>query len=246
MTLKFYSQNKNHLRLYCRSKSSRASTPKRNLRDFYFFNRSHTSSEIIMDVLDTNQLEQCIELLRRQSIKLVVFDMDQTAVAAHSRGRLLRKDLQGFIDKATPAFRSLVPQLLHNGFSVAIATHSDEAEFSRPGIDRSTHILGKELATSMINGVFDKHQADSIFVVAYNPRFRSDGHLEENKVKRFHFRALQKHYAGVVNEEMVFFDDTPIVIEDCSTLGIRSILVDRSVGFQLSDLFKLRQDESQP
>jgi phosphoserine phosphatase len=30
---------------------------------------------------------RCMELLREHSIRLVVFDMDQTAVAAHSRGR---------------------------------------------------------------------------------------------------------------------------------------------------------------
>ena len=98
---------------------------------------------------DNADIEQCLQLLRDHSIRVVVFDMDQTAVAMHSRGRQKRTNLDVFLEKVTPDFRRLVPHLHEHGFGLSIATHSDEQEFKTGGqaflIDRTTHILGKEL-----------------------------------------------------------------------------------------------------
>ena len=89
-----------------------------------------------------------IERCRIRGIKGVVFDMDQCFVAKHSRGRLKRDELPGFVQAVTPAFRLLVPALVEAGFRLAIATHSDGIEFTEEK-PRSTHIIGKELADAV-------------------------------------------------------------------------------------------------
>ena len=51
--------------------------------------------------------EQCIRLLKKKGIKLVVFDMDLTAVSKHSRGRLERgTQLDDFLSFATVSFKT--------------------------------------------------------------------------------------------------------------------------------------------
>ena len=57
------------------------------------------------------RLERCIALLKTNGIEVVVFDMDLTAVAQHSRGCLKRTELSQYLDCATPAFQKLVPLL---------------------------------------------------------------------------------------------------------------------------------------
>lgn len=180
-------------------------------------------------------VEECIRLLRRDHIKVVAFDMDQTAVAMLSRGRLRRNDLQFYISKASPAFSELIPALFDHGFGPAIATHSDEAEFSGD-VKRETHILGSELAKALVDTTFPAPIARSFFIVAYNPRWHFDGMEENKKIKRHHMEEIKSHF-GVDAKEILFFDDTEIVVEDCNkTCGVRTIAVDPSEAFQLSDL----------
>lgn len=182
------------------------------------------------------QLDKCIQLLRETSIRLVVFDMDLTAVAAHSRGRLLREDLDEYVSKATPSFLALVPKLHENGFFVAIATHSDEAEFGGE-VQPDTHILGNELATALVERRFPPTISKEIFIVAYNPRVHQDHDPELDKVKRYHMRKLVEKFK-VKPSEIIFFDDTPEVVMDCKdNCGVvHSFQVDPSLGFQIQDL----------
>lgn len=189
----------------------------------------------------TLQLPECVQLLRQHRIRLVVFDMDQTAVRQHSRGCLQRSQLRDYCQQATPAFRQLVPVLLEHKIHVAIATHSDEAEFvwdkpGKPNIHRSTHILGAELAASLLETCFGREVASQIKIVAYNPSARGTKYSERDKVKRYHLRTLQEHH-GVGGSEMLFFDDTPGVVQDCNQhCGVWTVLVDANQGFGLSDL----------
>jgi hypothetical protein len=180
-------------------------------------------------------IDKCIDLLQSHKIKLIAFDMDQTAVAMHSRGKLRREELDEYIAKATPAFKELVPALHAQQLYLAIATHSDEAEF-KGEIQPETHILGKELATALVNQTFSEEIASSFFVVAYNPRWHAEGQEEENKIKRYHMRELQRHF-GVEANEILFLDDTPSVVEDCiQTCGVRTIQIDPERAFRLSDI----------
>jgi len=135
----------------------------------------------------------------------------------------------------------LVPALHRWGFRLAIATHSDEAEFGGP-VGPETHILGSELANALLGECFDPEVASDFFVVAYNPRVRlKDGKDEKDKehnlLKRNHMRRIQQHF-GVRADEILFFDDTPSVVKDCTeTCGVRTVEVNPRIGFQLSDVF---------
>ncbi|CAB9501285.1 Inherit from apiNOG: P36-like protein [Seminavis robusta] len=181
-------------------------------------------------------VQQCRNLLKAQGIKVVAFDMDQTAVSIHSRGRLRRGDpLENFLNKATEDFKKLVPFLHRDGFGLSIATHSDEAEFGIL-VKPETHILGSELARALISKYFPSEIVDSFFLVAYNPRARPDGHKEENKIKRYHIRKLIEHFQ-VEPHEILFLDDTKKVVEDLNkTCGVKAFLVDEKKGFELSDI----------
>ena len=219
------------------------------------------------DDISSTRLDQCVSLLKVHDIKVVVFDMDLTAVAQHSRGCLLRINLQDYLDNATPAFKALVPVLYENNFQIAIATHSDEAEFSgdiqpsgnsydlgsiwrklsntwrklsNSDIQPSTHILGHELATCLIENHFDSSICNAIKIVAYNPRVHptDDPEVKEkNKIKRYHFRKIQEHFKIDQPQQILFFDDTLSVVTDCNKhIGIRAIQVNPDTGFVIQDL----------
>jgi hypothetical protein len=186
-------------------------------------------------------LVRCMKLLQEHSIRLVVFDMDQTAVAAHSRGCLERAELSTFLNHATADFKSLVPRLFAAGYCMAIATHSDVAEYGVKNegfVQPETHILGEELARALLDHHFPANVARAFFIVAYNPRHRGpEGELEVNRIKRHHMRMLTNHFQVQAAADILFFDDTPHVVDDCrESCGVRAVQVDPEVGFQLSDL----------
>lgn len=184
-----------------------------------------------------SQTERILDLLHQHHIKVVAFDMDQTAVAQHSHGRLKRgQPLEQYLDRTTPCFKALVPQLHSHGIGLCIATLSDEAEFGGL-VQPTTHILGSELARAVVERNFDPSVAAAFLIVAYNPKARGrDGQMEHNRIKRCHMRTIQQHFQ-VDPESIVFLDDTPQVVDDCRNhCGVRAILVDGRTGFQLSDL----------
>ena len=184
-----------------------------------------------------------MQLLRDNSIRVVAFDMDQTAVALHSRGRLKREKLPQFLEKATSDFISLVPDLHKHGFGLSIATHSDEKEFATGRqallIDPKTHIMGEELAKALLDHCFTPDIVSSFFIVAHNPRAHGQGKDPQNCIKRYHMREIQNHFS-VEGKEILFFDDTPAVVDDCANRcgGVRAVLVDPKKGFQLGNLLK--------
>jgi hypothetical protein len=159
--------------------------------------------------------------------------MDQTAVAVHSHGRLRREELKEYLSQTTKDFLSLVPALYHAGFQLSIATHSDEAEYSDK-IRVESHILGDELARALLQQ-FEPQIASAFFIVAYNPRVRSS--REEDRIKRYHIRAIQQKF-GVQASNILFFDDAMDVVADCRELGVRTVRVDPKMAFRLSDLLE--------
>jgi hypothetical protein len=219
-------------------------------------NRPESHDDTITDAHEDiqNKVQRCLALLRQHGIRLVVFDMDQTAVVAHSHGKLKRNELDAFLNKASADWVHLVPALHEAvlmvpavpaartaaaGFSVAVATHSDAAEYGRkdPSIQPATHILGDELARALVDRHFSPATAAAIFCVAYNPRHRgAHGQMEEHRIKRYHVLVLQQHF-GVDAAEIIFFDDTPQVVQDCrETCGVHAVQVDPNQGFVFADL----------
>ena len=196
----------------------------------------------------TSMVRDCIALLHRQKIRCVAFDMDLTAVARHSRGRLRRVDLQHeYLDYAVPPFVELVPALHAAGIHVAITTHSDEAEFqcipNSRSIHRSTHILGHELVQALLQRhVPDSNVRRDIFIVAYNPRVREDT-SRKYPHKRFHMERVRQHFADLEHaHDILLLDDTLAVVRDCrQQCGVRAIQVSQpeTHGLQWSDIFRL-------
>jgi hypothetical protein len=176
-----------------------------------------------------------IHLLHKHGIKVMIFDMDQTAVACHSQGCLLRSSLHGYLEQSTPAFRHLVPLLHRHGFPLAMATHSDSSEYTDT-ICPDTHIIGQELAKEVLMHNFDNEIVDSFCIVAYNPKCYADGGNDMNQVKRYHMRVIRNHY-NVKCEEMLILDDTKEVIDDCRDhCHVHAVYVDGSVGLRGNDL----------
>jgi len=183
-------------------------------------------------------LDQAIELIERHGVKVVAFDMDFTAVAAHSRGSLRRSCLDEYALKSTKSFREIVPRLHHLGIGVAIATHSDEAEFSAArGVVPESHILGNELAVQVLKANFPPKIVETVKVVAYQPNVRPEAaHDESFLYKRFHMRELCEHFK-VKPGEILFFDDLRHIVDDCKRYcNVHAIQVDETRGFHLEDL----------
>lgn len=59
--------------------------------------------------------EAIVEDLRAAGVRCVAFDMDQTLVDRHSRGRLRKSKFDWFASHTTPAFLTLVPKLVSAG-----------------------------------------------------------------------------------------------------------------------------------
>jgi hypothetical protein len=202
----------------------------------------------IKEMKFTEDIAKGVRLLKKHKIRVVVFDMDQTAIAAHSRGTLLRSNFKEFTSRATPAFLQLVMALYNEGsFQIAIATHSDEAEFQNgrhvEEVHPLTHIMGFELATQTLLDCFSSEVAQSILVVSYNPRARGTMEDPESCVKRYHMRKI-KNYFKASFEEMIFFDDTPEIVKDCiDNLGVKAVLVAADTGFQIEDLLNAFPDD---
>jgi hypothetical protein len=188
-----------------------------------------------------SRLDEAVAKLRRHGVRIVAFDMDQTAVAMHSRGCLSRDEraLGGFLDRASRDFVDLVPRLHQNGVGICIATHSDEAEYGR-FVRPATHILGSELASALLSRYFEPEVADSCLVVAYNPRARgTEGTLEENRVKRYHVRRIRSHFGVTSPDQILLLDDLKEVVDDCRAYcGIHAVKVDARTGFRLQDLLE--------
>lgn len=201
-----------------------------------------TSTTSSPSPFDDPELEKTIvERLRQHCVKVVAFDMDQTAVAVHSMGRLERKRLDWFLDKTTDDFKQIVPLLHRNGFSLAMATHSDKAEYHGK-IQPSTHIIGDELVDTLLKRWFDPSIVADFFVIAYNPTAHPEGKLSENRIKRRHMREIEQRY-GVRSDEILFFEDTRPIAVDCrKTCGVWTADVDPRKGFRLSDLMNFAFD----
>ncbi|VEU34500.1 unnamed protein product [Pseudo-nitzschia multistriata] len=173
---------------------------------------------------------------------VVCFDLDQCAVARHSRGRLPRSDLDAFASCASADFVRAIPALLARGVGLAVCTHSDLAQHrSGDGVERPRRgdravVLGDELVHEVLLRVAPEH-AHEFFVVAWRPKSRGARGLADPGKTR-HVRACAAFY-GVPPDRCVLFDDDPAncVLTGCGGGGrFSAYRVDPGVGFRFSDL----------
>lgn len=190
------------------------------------------------DKSDDDLVKQSIQRLRERDIKVVIFDMDLTIVNQHSRGSLRRGDpLEAFLSRICPDFVKLAPALHKEGFHLAVATHSDEAEYGRR-ITPATHILGDELVNTVLQRHLPPEVAESFYIVAFNPFARSNFFVTYygDWAKRHHMKLIQNHYL-VQPQEMVLFDDTRPIVTDCiRKCGVQAVQVSPLVGFRMTDI----------
>ena len=202
---------------------------------------SVTASDAISALPNQHLIDVSISLLHKNNIKLVIFDMDLTAVNKHSQGRLKRTEIESFTSHATTDFITLVPALYKANFKLAIATHSDEEEFymkeKRKQINGETHILREELVATLLNTYFNSDVVSSFYVIAYNPRAHNQMNSPENKIKRYHMGKILEFYGQdqVKPNEILFFDDTKHIIKDCQQhiKIIHSYQVNPKYGFRI-------------
>ena len=134
---------------------------------------------------------------------VIVFDMDQCMVAAHSRGRLRRSQLASFTSRLSADFAVLATACAAAGLRLAVATHSDEAEYGwlRP---RTDFIIGDELVHAVLRAA--GLPESNFFIQAYNPRARGTHRDAAMQNKKLHIRNISAHY-GVAPEACLLLDD---------------------------------------
>ncbi len=94
---------------------------------------------------------------------------------------------------------------------LAVATNSDKLEYDVDENSRSTHICAEDLATALI----ERHCPEALpcFEIMVGYDYRLHGRQDEHRGKRFHMKAIARHY-GVSPEEMVLLDDSPRNLEN--------------------------------
>jgi len=175
---------------------------------------------------------------------VVCFDLDQCAVGCHSRGRLMRKDVDGFASKVSSDFVRAVPALLERGVKLAIVTHSDLAQHGptnprRGGEDASSFLLGDELVHEVLLRAVPEH-AHRFFVVAWRPKSRGEeGSKDPGKLR--HLRTCAAFYDVPLRRCVLFDDDAT----NCALTGggdrnggdrFSAYRCDPDVGFRFTDL----------
>jgi len=160
--------------------------------------------------LSTQQLaDKFCSLLLEGGFKSVAVDLDQTAVSAHSRGSLLRSLLPAYLEKITPDFVELARACQARGVGVAVATHSDEAEYGSLlfGLNNARRcVMGGELASLVVKAALSDGAHESVFIAAYNPRARRDT-SPNNAGKQEHVRRAAAHFGCDPSQVMLLDDD---------------------------------------
>jgi len=118
-------------------------------------------------------------LLYALGFKCVAFDMDQCLVTQHSMGRLQRgKQLEDYVASTTADFIAATAALAQDRVKLAVATHSDEAEYGLSTNQFGTHktyveyhIMGSELTETVLAEKVPAYAAQ-FKIVAYNPGAR--------------------------------------------------------------------------
>ena len=159
-----------------------------------------------------------------KNIKLVLFDMDLTILDIHTRG-VWNKEISRLAKHVMPAFKTVVPELIDQGFLVGIVTFSDEA-MSKDESEMSGTVLVKALLEEIFPEIHEQ-----IYIAARFPR------NNEPQGKRWHLEQIQerleKTQISIKPNEVILFDDTKENVEFAKEDGIHGFLVDRGLHFTL-------------
>ncbi len=168
--------------------------------------------------------------LKEKNVKVVVFDMDNTAIRMHSSGALRVSKFKDYCQKVSPDFLEIVPFLIILNIRVAIATFSDEGmEKGATEHYREPCYAGNKLVNKMLTTVFpDRSIASQVYAVGYYPKYHRGGKLW----KLHHLDKISEHF-NVSLKDCVLFDDTRDNVDNHGEFT--AYAVDGSVGFRFSD-----------
>eukprot|EP01083_Nonionella_stella_P256434 878934_1 len=199
--------------------------------------------EIASGTYQTIGPNEFVAKLRKDKIKLVVFDMDGTATSVSQGGRVQTKnpngvrgsdELKAYVGGATQDFKEIVPILLNDGFNVAIATFSDEA-FMLDAKDIGTDMLaGKLLVDELLKHSFPNNSElrNSIAVVAqYTPDQHKDPHIKKLCLD-----------LGLKPWQAVLFDDRDRNVKAAKDMYANAYHVDGGHGFSYRHFFPASHD----
>ena len=194
---------------------------------------SQTGRQDWANSLRRDQLTALVAALLERQIRVVAFDMDQTITKQHSHSMLERgRPLMEYIQSVAQDFEAIVGALLENGIGLGVATFSDSEDYRGP-IQPATHILGEELARTLLQRTLGSEQAAQFEVVAYHPQAHRE-QAPENQFKRKHIRTIAERHGVAQHNVLLVDDDAQNVF---STEGVfQAALVDARCGLQLQSL----------
>ncbi|KAG9392406.1 hypothetical protein J8273_5396 [Carpediemonas membranifera] len=191
-----------------------------------------------------------IQALRDNNISTVVFDIDYTATRVHSQGICLNDldpeaveeyervahrlpfipgRVSAWLDSISPDFVELVPQLVHEGFNVAIATFGDD-DYNKDLLMRHWSICGMK----MLNTLFSRHLpadvVEQLYVVAFAPFLHGSNAMNKN----YHLDKIMAHFDVSSRGSVILIDDSMPNITNAQANGFRAHFVDNSVAFTMA------------
>jgi hypothetical protein len=188
------------------------------------------------------ELHSFLEWVDANEFDVIVWDMDCTMSAGHCGPGLPLDKHAEYIAQTSEDFITAVNGLagmdpegkeLHRERRVrcAVATGSDPYEYDLPGQSRDTHILGPDLATSVIRAKCPKALNLFDIMIGYDCRLhQNEGDASlNNEGKRHHMRTIRKFF-DVPFERMVLIDDSRSSLENED--GWVGVKVDGKAGFK--------------
>jgi len=203
-----------------------------------------------------------------KTIRMVLWDMDNTLLAMHTRGVWFEAIDDRIIDMVTPTFVHLVPRLMAEGYQVGVVTFSD-AEVAKvfSKMEKKVGRGGKDIVIPLVTGALTKHfirqgmdhkgaatrakkYVSKLYIVGALPDFRngSTEEFRETKMpnsKHWHMEQVknehQKRYPKekrVSNPEILFFDDSPSNVRAADEAGVHAVWVNPDDAFTEQDWFK--------
>lgn len=205
--------------------------------------------------------ERVLLPLPPKSIKLVLWDMDNTLLRMHTKG-VWFDEIDQLVPAVTPAFSHLVPRLLREGFQVGVVTFSDanlakqyRGRNGKGGADLVCPLLRLSFEGFLKRAGRPEKEAkveaaklvESIYVVGALPHYRNEYEEEFKRKnmpvsKQWHIERVKDMIAKrspgsprVKNKEIIFFDDSQVNAAVAEKDGVNAVWVNPSDAFTVSD-----------